>query len=182
MRKFRRSSTIVLGLMLIGALTAGTALGVGPVVASAAGGGGYEIGSLQISFSFNAIGRADGSATGRFFHSVELGGQLVEFEGRVTCVTVDAENHRAWIGGVVTANNSEHPGFLSDVHQVGDDIWFRVLDNGEGAHAAVDRSTFVGFEGGAGIITSAEYCADQPWPADDARTNPLTFGNIKVHD
>ena len=182
MRKIRRSSAIVLGLMLTGALTAGTALGVGPVVASAAGGGGYLIGDLQVSFSFNAVGHADGSATGRFFHSVELGGQLIEFEGRVTCVTVDAENHRAWIGGVVTANNSEHPDFLTDIHEVGDDIWFRVLDNGEGADAPVDRSTFVGFEGAADIITSAEYCAEQPWPADDARTNPLNFGNLKVHD
>ena len=182
MGKIRRTSAIVLGLMLSGALTAGTALGVGPVIASAAGGGGYLIGDLQVSFSFNAIGRADGSATGRFFHSVEVGGQLVEFAGRVTCVTVDAENHRAWIGGVVTANNSEHPGFLTDVHEVGDDIWFRVLDNGEGARAAADRSTFVGFEGAAGFITSEEYCDGQPWPSGDARTNPLNFGNLKVHD
>lgn len=181
MRKIRRSSAIVLGLMLIGALTAGTALGVGPVVASTAGGGGYVIGSLQVSFSFNAIGRADGSATGRFFHSVELGGQLIEFEGRVTCVTVDAENNRAWIGGVVTANNSEHPDFTTPIHDVGADIWFRVVDYGEGAAAEEDRSTFVGFEGAAGFDTSAEYCAAQPWPADDARTNPLNFGNLKVH-
>ena len=181
MRRIRRSSAIALGLMLIGALSAGPALGAGPVVASATGGGGYLIGDLQVSFSFNAIGRADGSATGRFFHSVELGGQLIEFTGRVTCVTMDAENGRAWIGGVVTANNSEHPAFVTEIHEVGDDIWFRVLDNGEGAGAEPDRSTFVGFEGAADIITSAEYCAVQPWPAGDARTNPLNFGNLQVH-
>lgn len=180
MRKIRRSSAIVLGLVLTGALTAGTALGVGPVVASAAGGGGYVVIGLQASFSFNAIGRADGSTTGQFFHSVELGGQLIEFKGRVTCLTVDAENHRAWIGGVVTANNSEHPSFTTPIHDVGDDIWFRVVDYGEGARAAEDRSTFVGFEGGADIITSEQYCEEQPWPADDARTNELTHGNLKV--
>lgn len=182
MRKIRRSSAIVLGLMLTGALTAGTALG-GGVVASAAGGGGYLLlETLQASFSFNAISHANGSETGRFFHSVEFQGQLIEFEGRVTCLTMDAENHRAWIGGVVTANNSEHPAFVRERHEVGDDIWFRVLDNGEGANAAADRTTFVGFEGDAGIITSQEYCNEQPWPEGDARTNPVNFGNLQVHD
>jgi hypothetical protein len=181
MRKIRRSSAIAFGLVLIGALTAGPAIGAERVIAAATGGGGYTIGDLQVSFSFNAIGHADGSATGRFFHSVELDGQLIEFEGAVTCVTIDAENNRAWIGGVVTANNSEHPGFVTDIHDVGDEIWFRVLDNGEGTGAAADRSTFVGFEGAAGFITSEEYCESQPWPEGDARTNPLNFGNLQVH-
>jgi hypothetical protein len=182
MRKIRRTTAIVLGLMLTGALTAGTALG-GGVVASASGGGGYALlGTLPASFSFNAIAHANGSAMGRFFHSVEFQGQLVEFEGRVTCVTIDAENHRAWIGGVVTANNSEHVGFLSERHEVGADIWFRVVDYGEGADAEPDRSTFVGFEGDAGFITSQDYCDGQPWPDGDDRTWPLNFGNLKVHD
>ncbi|NIU75387.1 MAG: hypothetical protein GWN71_17950, partial [Gammaproteobacteria bacterium] len=49
------------------------------------------------------------------------------------------------------------PGFQEDVHQPGRDIWFRVVDYGEGENATQpDRSTFVGFEGDAGIITSAE--------------------------
>jgi len=182
MGKIRRTSVIVLGLMLIGALTAGTALG-GGVVASATGGGGYALlGTLPASFSFNAIAHANGSATGRFFHSVEFQGQLVEFDGRVTCLAVDAQNHRAWIGGVVTKNNSEHPAFLTERHEVGDDIWFRVLDNGEGANALPDRSTFVGFEGDAGFITSEAYCDGQPWPDNDDRTWPLNFGNLQVHD
>jgi len=182
MGKIRRTSVIVLGLMLMGALTAGTALG-GGAVASATGGGGYALlGSLPASFSFNAIAHANGSATGRFFHSVEFQGQLVEFDGRVTCVTIDAENHRAWIGGVVTANNSEHPAFLEERNQAGADIWFRVVDYGEGANALPDRSTFVGFEGDAGFDTSQDYCDAQPWPEGDARTWPLNFGNLQVHD
>jgi len=182
MRKIRRITAIVFGLMLTGALTAGSALG-GGVTASAAGGGGYLLlDTLQASFSFNAIARPDDSATGRLFHSVELQGQLIEFEGRVTCITMDPENHRAWIGGVVTANNSEHPAFVTERHEIGRDIWFRVLDSGEGASADADRTTFVGFEGDAGIITSQEYCDVQPWPDDNARTNPVNVGNLKVHD
>lgn len=180
MRNIRRRSVIVLGLALIGALPAGAAFG-GGVVGSTTGGGGYAlIGSLPASFSFNAIAHSNGSAMGRFSHSVEFQGQLIEFDGRVTCVTFDAENNRAWIGGVVTANNSEHPSFLEERHQVGADIWFRVVDYGEGANALPDRSTFVGFEGDAGFDTSQEYCDAQPWPEEDARTWPVDRGNLQV--
>ena len=57
----------------------------------------------------------------------------------------------------------------------GRDIRFRVLDEPGG-----DRSTFVGFEGSAGFMTSAEYCAGQPWPAGNARTWPVVSGGITV--
>jgi hypothetical protein len=93
---------------------------------------------------------------------------------------VDAVNRRAWIGGVITKNLSEHPSFQAPRNEPGRDIWFRVLDSGEGAGADPDRTTFVGFEGDAGIITSAEYCAVQPWPDGNARTWPVTAGNIQV--
>lgn len=184
MRRAPRLSAILVPALIVGLLSAGTATASGGrVVASTTGGGTLLVGgALEVSFHFNAIARQDGSASGRFFHSVVVGGQLVEFRGVVTCVTMDADNHRAWVGGVVTANNSDHPGWLSEVHEVGDDIWFRVHDAGEGASPNGDRSTFVGFEGAAGIITSAEYCATQPWPDGNAGTNPLVQGNIQVHD
>lgn len=150
------------------------------VVASATGGGRYVIeGIPEIRFSFSAIRRGDGSAVGQFLHSLELGGLPIEFHGEVVCLTVDPVNGRAWIGGIVTQNNSEHPGFTTDIHQPGRDVWFRVLDSGEGRGEA-DRTTFLGFEGGAGIITSTEYCEVAPWPDDNARTNPVVKGNLQV--
>lgn len=153
------------------------------IQASATGGGHFTIaGVLDVQFSMSAVQTSpDGSATGRARHSIDFEGELVEFHTRVTCVTFDAGTGRAWIGGVITRNNSTHPAFLSDVHEVGDDIWFRVVDYGEGEGAGQpDRSTFVGFEGSAGIITSEEYCETRPWPEGDARTNPVTEGNIQV--
>ena len=69
---------------------------------------------------------------------------------------------------------------MTDNNEVGDDIWFRVVDYGEGQDAQADRSTFVGFEGNAGIITSREYCDAQIWPEGDARTGPVTDGDIQV--
>jgi hypothetical protein len=150
------------------------------VVLSSTGGGSYNAGVI-VDFTMNALQKADGSAKGTFRHRTVLGGQAVDFTGRVTCMAVDSVNHRAWIAGVITENNSTNAGFTTAIHQVGRDVWFRVLDSGEG-QGAVDRTTFLGFEGSAGIITSAEFCEARIWPDDppNARTSPLTGGNIQV--
>lgn len=153
--------------------------GVG-VIASATGGGHFVVGgALDVKFSLSANQRPDGSASGHHRHEVTLGGLPIAFTGEVICVSVDAEAGRAWIGSIITENDSEHPAFTEARHQPGKDIWFRVLDSGEG-QAEPDRSTFVGFEGDAGFITSQEYCDGMPWPEDNARTSPVTEGNIQV--
>ncbi len=180
MTTLRRMIPLGLAMLLVVATQVGGAAGNG-VTGTATGGGKYMLlDALQTDIAFSAIARADGSATGNFHQSVVFAGELVAFHGTVTCVTFDSENHRAWIGGVVTRNDSSHPSFLQERHEVGRDIWFRVVDYGEGADAPADRSTFVGFEGDAGFITSADYCAGQPWPEDDARTWPFTMGNLQV--
>jgi hypothetical protein len=147
---------------------------------SATGGGHYDLG-LPVEFSFSGVSRADDpfDATGRFHHRVLSDGLLVEFHGEVICLPVDPVNHRAWIGGVITHNFSTDPAFQTAIHQPGRDIWFRVVDYGEGSNAPSDRTTFTGFEGSAGVTTSIEYCQLQLWPAGDARTWPVT-GNVSV--
>ena len=123
---------------------------------------------------------ADESAEGTFHHRTELGGEAIDFDGILTCMSIDADEGRAWIGGIVTRNRSVREPFASgEIYQPGRDIWFRVLDLGDDSDD-VDRTTFVGFEGGAGIITSKEYCDTRPWPDDNARTNPVIEGEIEV--
>lgn len=187
------SALVVPAIALIGLAmlptAAGQASGGQDTVAFTSGGGHYRISDdLQVRFSFSAVTPdatsvgplLTGPAHGQFRHSLELGGLRIDFHGEAICVTVDPVNGRAWIGGVVTQNNSEHPAFLTAIHQPGRDVWFRVLDSGEGQGAAVDRTTFLGFEGAAGIITSPEYCAAAIWPDDNARTSPVIAGNIQV--
>jgi hypothetical protein len=151
------------------------------VVASASGGGHYNfvpIGGLA-QFAFTAEAHDDGSASGEFHHTAMLNGQSIDFHAQVTCLSVDTADGRAWIGGVITQNRSESPDFQQAIHQPGQDIWFRVLDSGEGHNAAADRTTFVGFRGSGGIDTSAQYCAARIWPAGNARTWEVT-GNVQV--
>ena len=147
---------------------------------STTGGGRLLVsGLLETTFTFNAVETGNGAA-GRLHYALTLEGLPVEFYGRVTCFAVDSVNHRAWVGAVVTENLSQHPSYTTPRTQVGRDIWFRVVDNGEGSNAAPDRSTFVGFEGDRGILTSAEYCARKLWVDGDVGTHPVTEGNIQV--
>jgi hypothetical protein len=154
------------------------------IVASATGGGWIEFGIPGLSdaqFSFSAVQHADGTASGVFHQVRSNAGLTIDFSGEVTCLSVDPVNHRAWIGGVIRANNSTSPAFQVDtLHAPGLDVWFRVVDYGEGDGAPNDRSTTYGFKHSAGILTSAEYCATMPWPADDARTFPVVSGNVQV--
>lgn len=155
------------------------------VTGSVTGGGHFDAG-VDVVFSFGVVQFNGFEATGQLRFSTALGGQAIEFVGRAICLAIDAATNRAWIGGVVTQNNSTHPSFTTPIHQVGRDIWFRLVDYGEGGNAPqVDRTTFVGFEGAAGIITSIEYCNAKIWPGPpsdpvDARTGPVTEGNIQV--
>lgn len=150
---------------------------------AASGGGQYVLAfgsdDLPGTFSFTATEKPDGTAGGQLRYTLDFFGENIEFHGEVTCLTVDLDNGRAWIGGVVTRNLSDAEPFASGaIFQEGKDIWFRVLDSGEG-DGAVDRTTFVGFEGGAGIITSQEYCDLTIWAEGNARTWPVT-GSVRV--
>lgn len=159
---------------------AGPALSTAAGPARATGGGHFDAG-VDVQFGFSAVQTGPGmAARGHMRFSTALGGEAIEFHGVTTCMAVDPIEGRAWIGGVITQNNSTHPSFSTEIHEPGHDIWFRVLDSGEGSDADADRTTFVGFEGGAGIPTSEAYCQMQIWPDDNARTSPLFAGNIQV--
>lgn len=154
------------------------------VVGHANGGGTFNIGApgADIAFNLNALLRASGDATGSVHYVTDLtdfGLATIEIRFAVTCLARDVSLGRAWIGGVVTENNSTNPTFVTDpARQVGRDVWFRVEDNGNGRSGTLDRSTQLGFEGSGGIITSEEYCETRPWPA--APAHPVTTGNISL--
>ena len=148
------------------------ALAVG-VQESVTGGGQFFHPTLgTVTLAFTAIRHADGTVSGRWQQNqFDVG---FAYKGDVTCFAVDPVNHRAWIGGVITGSNDPDP-----LTAVGKDAWFRVLDLGEGPDP--DRSTFLGFQGSAGIETSEEYCAVRLWAAENARTWPLEHGDIVIH-
>jgi hypothetical protein len=149
---------------------------------SAKGHGQYDLsGTSGVRFSFHAEQRQDGTAHGRFRQETTDDAGTIDIEGTVTCLSVDPIFNRAWIGGVVKRNASTDPSYALDpTTQPGQDVWFRVVDLDPATSAGADRSTFLGFAGSAGFLTSAAYCAGRPWPADNARTHAVTKGDIEV--
>jgi hypothetical protein len=159
----------------------GTPTTASGVAAFVTGGGEYAIPAptnLEAQFGFLALTSADGEAFGTFRHRGVFQGQTFDFTGRVTCLSTDPVNNRAWIGGVITKNRSTHPALTTPIHQVGRDIWFRVVDYGSIHSAVPDRTTFVGFESPT-IPSSAFYCETMPWPPNDERTWEVA-GFVKV--
>ncbi|CAN5759481.1 hypothetical protein BH24GEM1_BH24GEM1_12420 [soil metagenome] len=127
-----------------------------------------------VTFAFTATRHRDGRVSGRFSQHQPFFG--FTYAGDVTCLAVDPANGRAWIAGVLSHSNDP-----DEVTQIGDDVWFRVLDTGRGS-ADPDRSTFFGFEQPPpGIVTSEEYCELKIWPDGNARTWPVEHGNIAIH-
>ena len=133
-------------------------------------------------FQFVAHRKANGSVEGHFYQSRSTAAGTVDFAGVVTCLTTDqAFPGRARIGGVVTENNSTNPGVLTENHEVGDDVWFRVQD-GSVAADGLDRSTTYGFKPTL-VETSEQYCAlafDGLPQWNPASIFPLSSGTIRV--
>ena len=171
----------------------GATLSVAPDGSGVAGGGTFSHPLLGlVKFEVAAVRTPSGQVQGRFFYHFSFvpapGADPFDYQykGEVTCFAVDLVNSRAWIGGVLTSSNDPDP---DPIFHQGHDAWFRLLDaaasQGSPDEANPDRITFMGFEGSAGIPTSAEYCSRQIWPGPptdppNARTWPVVAGNLTI--
>lgn len=106
-------------------------------------------------FSFDSKRRADGTTTGSYFYNFQAAGFSVE--GPVICIST--AGNQAWIGGTVARIDSPDP---EDQALVGVDMWWRSIDNGQAATAALDLTTGIGFAFPGGTITAESWCQDQP--------------------
>ena len=107
------------------------------------------------TFSFTAVRNADGSVSGHYQYDFRLRGFAVR--GKVTCVSTNGA--QAWVGGTVDQVVTTDPAFES---LLGLEMWWRSIDNGEGAGATPDLTTGVGFELEGNPTTAASWCRDQP--------------------
>lgn len=173
--RVRRPLSALVSLIACIGILAGTVAASEGTSAAATGGGHFLFsGTLDVEFGFSAVAKDDGSAQGSFHQSYTQAGLTTSYWGTVTCLSVDTVNRRAWIGGVLTKVASDDPAVT---RQPGEDVWFRVLDNGQGQDDA-DRSTVFGFV--PLFESSAAYCAGRPWSAGNARTWPVIAGNISI--
>ena len=116
------------------------------------------------NFGFNARLESDGSADGWYTYREVDDGTPIDVHGPVTCLTVIGND--AWIGGVVEAS--------SDSSIVGSGAWWHVTDNGEGAGAPPDITTFLGV---GSLQQTQDFCDQHP-----PYKHPFAIdgGNIRV--
>ena len=168
----RRISIATVAVLALAAASLAAA-GSGTVVASASGGSHltlhnvFGLTSLEVkTFTFGAQRNSDGTSDGQWHYKDVEDGVTWDVDGPVTCTTIIG-NH-AWVGGTI-----EHS---SDPSYTGLDMWFQVIDNGEGHNAPPDITTLIG----VGVAGQAQaYCdaaapARFPWPVEN--------GNIQVRD
>jgi hypothetical protein len=132
---------VALGLFAIPAAAASQG---GPVI-SASGGmhwtiplpNAFGVEVVNQPLAFNARKYADGSVSGQFEYHQIVEGESFDFHVEVTCMNV-YDGNRAKIGGAIRNSNDPTlpPGAFA---------WFQVFDNGEGANAAPDQSSLIGF-------------------------------------
>ena len=116
------------------------------------------------TFGFNAKMNADGSADGWYTYRELDDGVPFTADGPVTCMTVIGND--AWIGATILHSN--------DPSVVGLGSWWHVTDNGEGANAPPDITTFLGI--GTAEQTQA-FCDQHP---AYKHPFPIDSGNIQV--
>lgn len=125
----------------------------------------FGLSTLELqTFGFNARIRADGSADGWFTYREIDDGAPFTADGAVTCLTVIGND--AWIGGVIRRSN--------DPSYDGVGAWWHVTDNGEGAGAPPDVTTFMG----AGSLEATQsFCDNHP---AYRHPFPVDSGNLQV--
>lgn len=165
---------IALALVLIlgaAALLGAQTSGAGDAGVSATGGSHlvvHDVFGLQTlelqNFGFNAEIKSGGSADGWYTYREVDDGSPISVDGPVTCLNVIG--NQAWIGGVVAKSN--------DASIVGLGSWWHVTDNGEGADAPADITTFLGV--GTPEQTQA-FCDTHP---PYKHPFPIDGGNIQV--
>jgi hypothetical protein len=156
---------VIAALALAGAAAAGTA---GQSANGSAHLVVHDVFGLQTlelrTFTFNArVSRGD-AADGWFNYQEIDDGAPFTADGPVMCLTVIGND--AWIGATIQkANDASYDGLGA---------WWHVTDNGEGANAASDVTTFMGV--GSAEDTQA-FCDTHP---AYRHPFPIDHGNIQV--
>lgn len=115
------------------------------------------------TLSYNALRHADGSVSGQYEYHVDILGNVSTVHGTVICFK--AEGNRAWIGA--TVDRTSDPGVE------GLFSWWQVEDNGQGANAAPDMTTFLGF---GTLQETFDYCEGP----DPNFIFDIDHGNVRV--
>ncbi|MBT8144750.1 MAG: hypothetical protein KJO55_08615 [Gammaproteobacteria bacterium] len=109
----------------------------------------------DLNFMLNVEVYEDDSVKGTFSYSAQNDSGNLDIEAEVTCVSLDNDKGRGWVGGTITRNDSTDARYTGHT-----EVWMRVFDrNLQNQPPMVSAPLFA-----SGKIDSAsEYCRRKPW-------------------
>ncbi|MFK8014828.1 MAG: hypothetical protein AB8G17_05275 [Gammaproteobacteria bacterium] len=117
------------------------------------------------SFEFDANYTSSGAVTGRIDYTVFLDEGKIELNAKVTCGHYDMTTKRAWVGGEVKANRSNHAEYKDGRFAVGQPVWFRFEESETHPDPAAQISD-LRFAGDDGFDNAKSFCDEKPWSTD----------------
>lgn len=156
----KKISFFFAGALLLFAATAFRSAGPGT---SANGQGGLDFGGKKQQFSFHATTDAAGNVSGSF--EIKSPTQDLRLHGTISCLQVLPDGKTAYMSGTITQRVGD--GFPGN-YLVGNAVYFKVADNGEGNNSTADQFSDI-FE--LGSAPCANY---------SLILNPIVNGNIQV--
>lgn len=146
------------------------------VVATVFGKGKYvNTAGLEVAFSFDANLHEDGRGSGEFHHVSKSDAGTVDLRGPITCLAIDEQERRAWMGGSLSSNASTHPDYAEDRFGTDAPVRFRILESAEGPESPGLISDL-----DVGGAAAADFCAGKAWPAGEPGGNKLLEGLVVV--
>ncbi len=77
------------------------------------------------SFTFDANYTRSGPVTGNISYTVFLDEGKIDLSAKVICGHYDMDTKRAWVGGEITENRSNHSAYQDGDYATGGNLWFR---------------------------------------------------------
>lgn len=114
------------------------------------------------SFTFDANYTRSGPVTGNITYTVFLDEGKIDLTAKVVCGHYDMDTKRAWVGGTVSENRSNHSEYKDGDYATGGNLWFRFEESETHPEPAaqITDMTFGGKDG------AKAFCDAKAWSED----------------
>ena len=112
---------------------------------------------FRLNFRFSISEYQNGTVEGWFEKSSAVAAGTIDIDADVTCVVLDSEADRGWVGGKIKRNASTNPLYAG---AIGTDVWFWFAGNSSSPLPPVITGPVLR---SGDIRTAEDFCEKQPW-------------------
>jgi hypothetical protein len=116
-------------------------------------------------FKYDVFYRSGGVVNGTAEYTTFLDEGKVDLTVELDCGVFDVETKRAWFGGKISDNRSNHSEYKDGRYAKGGQAWFRFEESMTHPEPPAQVAD-IRFAGDDGFETAAEFCKAKPWSND----------------